>query len=138
MTVHSSLGDAVASIMDRQKQKAQVQDVSAEDIIALALKRTLVPKDVEGLGRVYVYEPQSVAERDSYHKHIRFNGTEARISLEGMVDGIIARVRNSKGEQLFTTAQRDLVMRFSNEVIQSIWNALGEEQAITEEQAAKK
>jgi hypothetical protein len=124
--------------MSKQQQKEALKDVSADEIIALALKRTLVRKDVDGLGRVYVYEPQSIAERDSYHKHIRFNGTEARISLEGMVDGIIARVRNSKGDTLFLPSQRDIVMRFSNEIIQAIWNALGEEQALTEDEAAKK
>lgn len=138
MTTHSNLADAIASIKDRQKLKQQLQDVSAEDIIALALKRELRSADVPGIGRVYYYSPQSIAERDAYMKHVRFNGKDARISLEGMVDGIIARVRNKDGQPLFVQSQRDLVMKFSDEVVQAIWNALSEDQALTEDQAAKK
>lgn len=134
---HGSLQGAIVANIAEARQRV-VLDASADQIIALALKRELLSVEVDGVGRVYYYSPQSVAERDAYHKHVRYDGEAARISLEGMIDGIVARVRNKDGKPLFDSSQRDLLMRLSNPVIQSIWNALGNEVAVSEEDAAKK
>lgn len=119
------------------KRKA-MEDVSAEDILSLGLKRTLVSAAIEGVGRVYYYDPPSVAEGDAYHKHIRIDGEGTmRISLEGMVDGILARLKNKDGKPLFEQSQKPKLMQMSNEVIASIWTALKAEIA-TQEAAEKK
>lgn len=121
------------------KRKAK-QDVSAEDILSLALKRELTSAEVDGVGKIYFYMPQSVAERSAYLKHVSIDPVNSvvRISVEGVVDAIIARVRNKDGKPLFDQAQRPRIMAMSSEVLGAIWNALGDERVLSEEQAKKK
>lgn len=130
---------AQAEKIAEQRKKA-LEDVSAEDILSFSLKRELRAVEVEGVGRVYVYEPQSVAEKNAYQKHVKYDGEFAKISLDGMVDGIIARVRNSDGKPLFEQSQRAKLFEMSAEVLATIWNALGAETVteLTSDAAAKK
>src|SRR5690349_21734825 len=125
---HTNLRAAVVSVLQDVKPEAPVSgDVSAADI--LKLRRELVPVDVPSVGRIYVYEPVSVAERDAYQKHMRFDGNGLTVSMGGIVDGIIARVRDKAGRLLFKESDRQSLLDGSAETAMAIWGAIGADAA---------
>lgn len=119
-------------------RKKAMEDVSAEDILALSVKRELKSAEVEGVGKVYFYEPMTVAERDAYHKHIRADGDGVRITMEAMVDGMMARLRNKNGKLLFEAHHRARVLSMPAETLLALWHALGSERAEPSIEAAEK
>lgn len=99
----------------------------------------------EGVGTktIYFYQPQTVSERDAYSRHvIRYYDGGASISLEGMVDGIIARVKKADSTPMFYAHHKPKLLEMPNERLVEIWNALGageyERPAPIAEAAAKK
>jgi hypothetical protein len=136
--LHGNLQDAVASIVDRQKQRAAPKDATPADLFLL--RRELRFADVENLGRVYYYHPQSVAEKNSYQKHIRFEGEAVTISLDGLVDGIIARVKTAEGKPMFFVQDRQRLMDAPAEILMDAWAKLGAEEAepMSQSEAEKK
>jgi len=117
---------AKAEEVSEAKRKA-MQDLSLDDLFSF--RRELKHADVEGLGRVYFYAPQSVAEREEYQKHIRLSQDGISISMNGIVDGVIARVRTKDGKPLFQDADRKRLLGLSFETLTDIWNAMGGDSA---------
>lgn len=115
---HVSLVSAIQA-----KVEPVVQEATADAI--LAFRRELREIVIEDLGRLYVYEPQSVTEREAYQKHMRIDEAGMSISMLGMVDGIMARVRNKSGDLLFSSADRPRLLSLPAERIMAIWSALG-------------
>lgn len=138
MKQHGNLQDAVASIVDRQKLKAEAKDATPADLFAF--KRELRAAEVEGFGRIYYYFPQSVAEKNAYQKHVRFEAGAVTVNLEGLVDGIIARVRSADGRLMFTVQDRSRLFDASADLLMSIWIALGADVAepMSQDEAEKK
>jgi hypothetical protein len=124
---HANLRTAVVTALQVTEQKPAPGEVSAEQI--LSFRRELKPFDVPGLGRVHAYEPVNVAERDAYHKHLRFDGNGLTTSMGGIVDGIIARVRDKAGRLLFKEGDRARLLELPAETALAIWNTLGGDSA---------
>lgn len=118
---HSSLVAAVVSSV--KPEPAPVRDVTADTL--LSFKRELREVVVEDIGRLYVYEPMSVTEREAYQKHMRIDESGMSISMLGMVDGIMARVRNKSGLLLFSSADRARLLDLPADRIMAIWSAIG-------------
>lgn len=118
---HASLLSAVTSAV--KPEPAPIRDVTADTI--LRFKREIKEVVIEDLGRVYVYEPQSVTEREAYQKHMRIDETGVSISMMGMVDGILARVRDKNGALLFSSADRPALLNMPAERLMAIWAAIG-------------
>ena len=98
----------------------ETRNATAEDF--LSIKRELKSAEVKGFGLVYYYDPPSVAERDAYEKHLRLT-TDGRtssvsISMEGIVDGIIARLKTADSRQLFFLHHRTRLMEMPAEMAQ--------------------
>ena len=131
---HATLEDARISQLEVRRAQEVDSDLSAESILG-SFRRELKFADIEGLGRdgrsgrVWYYHPQSVAEKDAYHKHIRYSEEGVKISMGAMIDGIIARVRNDKGAPMFTAQHREKLLQMDASLLQRIWNALGAEVA---------
>lgn len=119
--MHSSLLSAVVSNV--KPEQASVRDVTADTL--LSFKRELREVVVEDLGRFYVYEPQSVTEREAYQKHMRIDENGVSVSMLGMVDGILARVRGKNGLLLLSSADRARLLELPAERIMAIWSAIG-------------
>lgn len=132
-TTHTNLVDAlvphVAKVRHLQSVAANEppKDAALEDFFSI--RRELKSCDIEGLGRIYFFTPQNVTERDAYHKHVKFDGQTMTVSLAGMVDGIIARVRTREGAQRFNATHRQRLFDMPSDLLLTIWNALGEEAA---------
>lgn len=109
------------------QKKLALREISADDI--LTFRRELKAVAVDGLGTVHVYEPVSVAERDAYHKHMRFDGHGVTISMGGIVDGIIARLRDKSGRKLFVEGNRQRLLDMPAETLLAIWHAIGGDSA---------
>lgn len=99
-------------------------DATAEDLLG-GFKREKKSAEVEGVGTIYFYEPPSVAERDAYYKHLRFDDGSVSISLEGIVDGIIARVKDVNSRPLFKQIHRARLMDMPEDRLMAIWRAIG-------------
>lgn len=99
------------------------EDATAEGI--LSLTRTLKSADVEGVGTVYYYDPVSLAERAASQKHIRTDGESITIGLEGVVDGLMARLKDKDGKPMFFAQHRRRLMESPADRLQAIWNAIG-------------
>jgi hypothetical protein len=124
--IHSNLQLAVTSAVKRQDEQQPPQDATAAAI--LSFRRELKSADVDELGMtVYFYDPPSVAEKEAHQKHMRYDGNGLSVSLLGIVDGIIARVRNKAGKTLFTEGDRARLLELPADRIMSIWNAIGGE-----------
>lgn len=105
----------------------ETRNATAEDF--LSIKRELKSAEVKGFGLVYYYDPPSVAERDAYEKHLRLT-TDGRtsavsISMEGIVDGIIARLKTADSRPLFFLHHRARLMEMPAEILMAIWEAIG-------------
>lgn len=124
---HLNLVAAVASHAPQQDKPAPT-DVSAADILG-SIRRELKAVDVDGLGRVYVYEPVSVAEREAYQKHMRYDEHGLSAPMGGIVDGIIARVRDKAGRKLFVEGNRQRLLDMSADTLLAIWHAIGGDSA---------
>lgn len=120
---HASLSSAVVSVIQR-KEPAPLADATLDNIL-YQFQRELKSAEVEDIGRLYFYEPQSVAERDAYQKHMRYDDKGVSISMLGIVDGIIARVRNKDGRPLFSTGERDRLLNLPAERVMAIWHGIG-------------
>lgn len=99
-------------------------DATAEDLLG-GFKRERKSAEVEGVGTIYFYDPPSVAERDAYYRHLRFEDGGISISLEGIVDGIIARVKNAESKPLFRQIHRARLMDMPEDRLMAIWRAIG-------------
>ena len=99
-------------------------DASAEDLLN-GFKRERKSAEVEDIGTIYYYDPPSVAERDAYYRHLRFEDGGVSVSLEGVVDGIIARVKNAESKPLFRQIHRQRLMDMPEARILAIWRAIG-------------
>ena len=100
-------------------------DATAEDLLG-GFKRERKSAEVDGVGTIYYYDPPSVAERDAYYRHLRFEDGGMSISLEGIVDCIIARVKGSDNRPLFKQIHRArLLDEMSEERLLAIWRAIG-------------
>lgn len=138
---HSDLQSAVVSVMSRRKKAeydAQRKDATAQAI--LSFRRELKSAEVEDVGTVYFYDPPSVAEREAYHKHMRMDESGLSISLIGMVDGVIARVKTANGAPMFSHSDRERLLEIPARTLMSIWHAIGGDRgkSLTVEEAAKK
>jgi hypothetical protein len=100
-------------------------DATAEQLLS-GFKREKKSAEVDGVGTVYFYDPPSVAERDAYYRHLRFEDGGVSITLEGIVDGIIARVKDANSRPLFKQIHRARILEeMSEERLMSIWRAIG-------------
>lgn len=99
-------------------------DAKAEDFFNW--QREKKSAEVDGIGTIYYYDPQTVAERDAYERHMRYadDGTVS-VSLEGIVDGIIARVKNVDSKPLFYAHHRSKLMEMPYPQLSAIWRAIG-------------
>ena len=101
-----------------------MSDATAEDLLG-SFKRERKSAEVDGVGTVYYYDPPSVGERDAYYRHLRFEDGGVSISLEGIVDGIIARLKNAESKPLFKQIHRARIMDMPEERLLAIWRAIG-------------
>lgn len=116
-------------------------DAKAEDFFVW--ERVKKSAEIDGVGVIYFYEPQTVSERDAYSRHvIRYDDGGASISLEGMVDGIIARVKKADSTPMFYAHHKPKLLEMPGSRLVEIWNALSVGAASSEESltdtAAKK
>jgi hypothetical protein len=108
------------------KKKADMADASATSI--LSLTRELKSAIAEGIGVVYFYDPPSVLEREASQKHMRFDQKGMSISMLGVVDGVLARVRTKDGRLMFKEEDRKRLLDLPATSILEIWHAIGGEQ----------
>lgn len=100
-------------------------DATAEQLLG-GFKREKKSAEVEGVGTIYFYDPPSVAERDVYYRSLRFEDGGVSISLEGIVDGIIARVKDANSRPLFKQIHRARMLEeMTEERLMAIWRAIG-------------
>lgn len=100
-------------------------DATAESLLN-GFKREKKSSEVEGVGTIYFYDPPTVAERDAYYRHLRFEDAGVSISLEGIVDCIIARVKDSESRPLFKQIHRARILdEMSEDRLMAIWRAIG-------------
>jgi hypothetical protein len=105
------------------KKKAEMADASASSI--LSLTRELKAATVENIGVVYFYDPPSVLEREASQKHMRFDPKGVSISMLGIVDGIMARVRTKDARLMFKDEDRKRLLDLPADAILGIWHAIG-------------
>lgn len=102
-----------------------MSDATAEGLLG-GVKREKKSAEVGDLGTIYYYDPPSVAERDAYYRHLRFEDGCVSITLEGIVDGIIARVKDVNSRPLFKQIHRSRILaEMSEERLMAIWRAIG-------------
>ncbi len=124
---HSSLALAVISAVDKGEPEPP-KDATADSI--LSFRRELKSADVDGVGRIYFYDPPTVAEREASQKHMRMDEKGLTLSMFGMVDGVIARLKTADGRRpLFSSADRDRLLQMPARTLMALWNALGADQA---------
>ncbi len=99
-------------------------DATAEALLG-NFKRELKSAEVEGVGTIYYYEPPSVSERNAYYRHLRFEDGGMSVSLEGIVDGIMARVKDANSKPLFRQIHRNRLMEMPEARLMAIWRAIG-------------
>lgn len=99
-------------------------DATAETLLS-GFKRERKSAEVEGVGTIYFYDPPSVAERDAYYRHLRVDDNGMSVSLEGIVDGIIARVKDANSRPLFRLIHRERLMEMPEDRLMSVWRAIG-------------
>lgn len=103
-----------------------MSDATAEDFLRIA--RVLREVDVPGFGTVYVNDPPTVAERDASNKHFRIDPDDGTIStsLEGIVDGVIARLKDKDGRPVFRQIHRKRMLdEMAPATLLAIWGAIG-------------
>jgi hypothetical protein len=140
MTTHARLQDAIIprlAVIKQRQGETKPLDGSAEDLI---LSRELRHADAAGK-RWYFYWPPTVAEQNSYFKHIKYDAQGGMsISMEGIVDCLVARLKTKTGAQLFS--DRSVLMQSSEQKLLAIWGAIGADRSASVdalvETAAKK
>ncbi len=104
-------------------------DATAEDFLR-NFKRERKSAEIEGVGTIYFYDPPTVAEAEAYFQHIRLDEHGRSMSIEGIVEGIIARVKGADNKPLFRKIHRSrLIDEMSVDKLLEIWRAIGGEQA---------
>jgi hypothetical protein len=123
MTSHARLQDALIprlAVLKQKQAETKPLDGSAEDLI---LSRELRHADAAGK-RWYFYWPPTVAEQNSYFKHIKYDKDGSMsMSMEGMVDCLVSRLKTKTGAPLF--ADRSVLLASSEAKLMAIWNAIG-------------
>jgi len=100
-----------------------VQDLAQADFLTCA--RTLEHADVRGWGRVYFYTPVSLAEARVAQRHQRTDGETISIDLEGVADGLIARLKDRNGQPLLFGHHKRRLMDQDVSKLMAVWNAIG-------------
>lgn len=128
MTTHARLQDALVprlAVIKQRQAETKPLDGSAEDLI---LSRDLRHADVVGK-RWYFYWPPTVAEQNAYFKHIKYDAQGGMsISMEGIVDCLVARLKTKDGRQLFS--DRSILMAASEQTLLKIWSAIGADRSV--------
>jgi hypothetical protein len=128
MTEHARLQDAIIprlAVIKQRQTETKPLDGSAEDLF---LSRELRHADAVGK-RWYFYWPPTVAEQNAYFKHIKYDAQGGMsISMEGIVDCLVARLKTRDGRQLFS--DRSVLMAASEQTLLAIWGAIGADRAV--------
>lgn len=138
MSTQKHTGGLGAAVVQSIRRSAPAKDATADAI--LNFRRELKSAEVEGIGTIYYMDPPSVAEREAYQKHMRFDDGGFSVSMLGMVDGVIARVRTAGGRPLFNQADRPRLLDMPAGILISMWHAIGGDnaQSLSVEAAEKK
>lgn len=112
-------------------------DATAEDLLG-GFKREKKSAEVDGVGTIYYYDPPSVAERDAFLRHVTQTDEGRVFSLEGIVDGIIARVKRADGKPMFFLHHRSRMLEEMSEArLLEIWRAIGGDKATRADELAE-
>jgi len=103
-------------------------DATAEDVLK-AWKREKKSAEIEGVGTIYFYDPPTVAEAQAYFQHIRIDEHGRSMSMDGMVEGVMARVKGADSRPMFRQIHRARLMDLPTEKLLEIWHAIGGEAA---------
>lgn len=100
-------------------------DATAETLLG-GITRERKSADIPGCGTIYWWDPPTVAERDAYYRHVRIEDGAMTVSLEGIVDYIVARVRGADNQPLFRAVHRSrLLAEMTEDRLMQIWRAIG-------------
>lgn len=93
------------------------------------LNEIVVPERFGALGgkKAYYYTPITIEERVEARKRIRYSADGSMsIDEEGVVEGLMARLRNEKGERIFFSQhRRELMSMMDAEMLSWLWQAIG-------------
>lgn len=127
--LHGNLQDAVASIMDRRKLKEEQKKLTFDDL--MSLKRHLVEIFPEGFAdRYFMYVPLSVTESAVFQRNLRkTENDESAFDPAGVVDLMIACIKDQDGRPRFTVQQRTALLDKPNDIIGRFWTAMAKAKA---------
>lgn len=127
--LHGNLQDAVASIMDRRKLKEQQKKLTIDDL--MSLQRRLVEIFPEGFSdRYFMYVPLSVTESAVFQRNLRSTDSgESAFDPSGVVDLMIACIKDEDGRPRFTSQQRASLLDKPHDIIGQFWTAMSKAKA---------